>query len=440
MEAGKTSEERGLLVIRHLRDINDLNNGRDSSIEANQEDAALAIAQEIYADFEQSEASAIFLSVSSKNRALETAELIRQQMKGVVEDVHFFISPDDNLADLDHGEYMLPDDYKIDDFYPSIEKAWQVFSDETFNKENYGYKFGDSMPNPDGTHRYPELAEVFTKSGESHQDISARVYRYILDVHSNKERFKAARVRPYVLTHSLPFAEIRSLVEISNRVENEGFVFHEGDLMKLCWEYYKSGKVDSSHFGQVVGGLSSLIDNDIFIQMIKDELDFIKSQKNEETSHGLITTGGAAKNINYETMLDASKEGMVHEWVLKFLLGSGNNRRLAEKLSENSQFHFGPVDYPIENLVNLIQADENYHEEQSVTDSRLESMLKSMNDGWKPAPLIATNLWVDDLEIADGCHRHMALKKLGVTTYPVIFYFRDQNSLDSFTLELKNKS
>lgn len=418
--------ERGLFIIRHLRDINDLTNGRDSSIEADQERFALEIAQEIYSDFEESGAGAIFLSVSSKKRSLETAELIRQQMKYAIDDVHFFISPDDNLVDLDHGEFVLPEDYKVNDFYAPIAKAWQVFSDETFNKNNYGYRFGDSIPNSDGTSQYPELAEVFTKPGDSHQDISKRLYRYILDVHSLKPRFEAGKVRPYILTHSLPFSEFRSMVDISNKVRDEGFTFETGELMALCWDYYKSGKIGSSDYGQIATGLTELINNDVFVQMIRDEIDFIEAQEHN------LTRNASIQNTEYDAMTEASKEGKIHEWVVSFLRSSGNNLRLAEKLSENSQFCYGPIDYPITDLMNLVEVDPHYYEDVSVTEPKLDAMIESMDNGWRPVPIIATNLWIDALEIADGCHRQMMLKRKGVTTFPVIFYFRDQASLDNF--------
>jgi broad specificity phosphatase PhoE len=425
-DSENNTNERGLLIIRHLRDINDLANGRDSSIEADQEVIALEIAQEIYADFEQSGASAIFLSVSSKKRALETAELIRKQMKSSIDDVHFFISPDENLVDLDHGEFILPENYMVDDFYAPIAKAWQVFSNETFNKNNYGYRFGDSMPNSDGTSQYPELAEVFTKPGDSHQDISRRLYKYILDVHSLKPRFEAGKIRPYILTHSLPFSELRSMADISNKVRDEEFTFETGELMALCWDYYNSGKIGSSDYGQIATGLTEIINNDVFIQMIRDEIDFIEAQEHH------LARNSSIRDTEYDAIILASKEGKVHEWVISFLESSGNNLRLAEKLSDNSQFCYGPIDYPITDLVNLVEEDPHYYEDPSITESKLGAMIESMDKGWNPVPIIATNLWIDVLEIADGCHRQMMLKRKGVTTFPVIFYFRDQASLDNF--------
>lgn len=142
-------------------------------------------------------------------------------------------------------------------------------------------------------------------------------------------------------------------------------------------------------------------------------------------------------NIEYENLSKAIESDKVHDWVISFLLASGNNHKLAKKLGENSQFHFGPVDYPIGDLINLVGPGQKYPEEQSVLDSKIDAMITSINNGWKPVPLIVTNLWVDSFEIADGCHRQMTLIKLGITKHPVIFYFKDQHSFDNFVQKLE---
>jgi hypothetical protein len=130
----------------------------------------------------------------------------------------------------------------------------------------------------------------------------------------------------------------------------------------------------------------------------------------------------------------AKKNGKIHKWVLSFLISSGRNPNLAEILDKNSQFHFGPVDYPINKLKNIIGPSNSYKyfEKRSFFDARVNSMISDMHNGWKPAPLIATNLWEDYFEIADGGHRYAALKALGFEIYPTIFYFRDQLSLNNF--------
>lgn len=124
----------------------------------------------------------------------------------------------------------------------------------------------------------------------------------------------------------------------------------------------------------------------------------------------------------------------IHEWILSFLKSDGNNPVLAETLGRKAQYHYGPVDYPLDKLVNNFGADTSFkfHELQADLDLRVSAMLENMKTGWKPAPLIVTNLWEDYFEIADGAHRHKALQVAGIKKYPTVFYFKDQASLDNF--------
>lgn len=139
-------------------------------------------------------------------------------------------------------------------------------------------------------------------------------------------------------------------------------------------------------------------------------------------------------NIDYENALIAGKEGSIHDWTLKFLEGEGNNHSLAKTLRQRGQFHLGPVDYPLKELTPILGPDITfkYYEDQQALDKRVEAMQKSFEKGWRPAPLIASDLWEDYFEIADGAHRYELFKKLGVEAYPTIFFFRDQQSLERF--------
>jgi len=280
MELGPKGDRPGLLIIRHLRDVNDLSDSRDSSIESYQDDDALRVASELCADFENSDANSIFITASSKKRALESANLVKAKIEVIKPDVDVFIDTDDNLVDLDHGDYILPDNYKPGDYFQPFERAWEIFIDETFNKNNFDYKFGDSIENSDGSCLYPELKTVFTRHGESHKDICVRLYSVIMAFYANRENFEDARVRPYLLTHSLPFAIFRALIEVSDNVRSEGFRFNQGELMGLCWEIYSSGSLGRSYYGQISDGLADLIKNDAFIEMLRNELAYLKGESN----------------------------------------------------------------------------------------------------------------------------------------------------------------
>lgn len=273
-------ENSNLLVMRHLRDLNDLRNSRDSGLESNQEEETIKMSEAIYNDFESSDARAIFLSVSNKKRTLETASLIKEYMKNKHPEVKIFINSDDDLVDLDHGDYNLPEDYEVGDYFSIFEDAWRFFIEETFNKSNPDYRFGESYIDESGEIKYPELSEYFTRTGESYRYICIRLYTSILNLYKNKERFDDGGVKPYVITHSLPYGIFRSMVGVAQKYENGNLDFETGDLMTLCWEYYNSGELGRSTYGQISEVPNVLLENDDLMGLLKSERDFLIKNKN----------------------------------------------------------------------------------------------------------------------------------------------------------------
>jgi len=136
----------------------------------------------------------------------------------------------------------------------------------------------------------------------------------------------------------------------------------------------------------------------------------------------------------------AAKENKIHEWVLSFLRSSGDNHGLADTLEKSGQYHFGPVAYPVVEIVNILGSDQSYKyiEDEKILKEKVGDMAKSIQKGWQPPPLIATNLWEDYLELADGGHRQRALLELGRVEYQTIFYFRDKRTMDDFLSRISN--
>ncbi len=271
--------DQNLLVIRHLEDISDLSNSRDSSLESGQEAEAERISEVIYSDFELSGAKAIFLNVSSKKRAWETASLIKSIINEKHPDARVYVNPDNGLTDLDHGEYKLPEGYKIGDHFQVFEDAWKIFIDETFNKCNIDYRFGESYVASDGTEKYPDLSETFTKPGESYREVCIRLYSSILDFYENRERFEQSGVKLYVVTHSLPFGIFRSMIGLAQEYESGGLDLKRGELINLCWKYYNSGKLGRSTYGQVSDMPGDILNNSNFMITLKAERDFLVENK-----------------------------------------------------------------------------------------------------------------------------------------------------------------
>lgn len=141
---------------------------------------------------------------------------------------------------------------------------------------------------------------------------------------------------------------------------------------------------------------------------------------------------------NLDDVREAVKADRLHEWVLNFLRGSGKNHSLADRLELDGLYRLGPIDYPLEKLDNILGPDDNYlfPENPTMLAGRVDAIVESMRKGWEPPAIIATNLWGDKFQIADGGHRVYALLKLGIRKYPTIFYFKDQASKNKLEAKL----
>ena len=275
----REKKNQKLLVIRHLEDINDLSNGRDSSLEGGQEREIERISETLYSDFKLSGCKAIFLNSSSKKRAYETANLIKGAVIKNHPEAKIYVNPDDGLTDLDHGEYKLPDGYKIGDHLKVFEEAWKIFTDETFNKKNIDYKFGESYFESGGIKKYSNLSDFFIRPGESYREICIRLYASILSFYENRERLEQNEIKLYVVTHSLPFGIFRSMIGLAQQYENGRLDFKKGELINLCWEYYNSGKLGISSYGQISDVPNEILNNSNFISILKAERDFLIENK-----------------------------------------------------------------------------------------------------------------------------------------------------------------
>lgn len=76
--------EQSLVTVRHFKDTEDLRNSRDCCLESKQEENVEKVSKGICEDFLRSNSKAIFLSTSSKKRALETAYLIKDSSSRVI--------------------------------------------------------------------------------------------------------------------------------------------------------------------------------------------------------------------------------------------------------------------------------------------------------------------------------------------------------------------
>lgn len=89
---------------------------------------------------------------------------------------------------------------------------------------------------------------------------------------------------------------------------------------------------------------------------------------------------------------------------------------------------------PLKHIKSILGPDDSfpYPEAASDFEGRVNSMVESIASGWKPAPFIVARIWGDTFELCDGNHRAEALRRSGVSTYPMIFYFETETALRDF--------
>ncbi|MEP7204909.1 MAG: ParB N-terminal domain-containing protein [Candidatus Saccharibacteria bacterium] len=142
-------------------------------------------------------------------------------------------------------------------------------------------------------------------------------------------------------------------------------------------------------------------------------------------------------NELYDAAINAEADGSINSWLISYLRNSGRNSILAAGLKQDGTYHTGFINYELSKLKLLLGPDQSfrYYEDPLKFNTKVDAMVDSIKDGWRPVPLIATDLWNQDLELSDGAHRAVALIKAGIKTYPTIFYFKNQKLLDNFMSE-----
>lgn len=178
--------------------------------------------------------------------------------------------------------------------------------------------------------------------------------------------------------------------------------------------------------------LQALEESNVQIYFLFDE---VFTLVRNDPSHGLEIVQNQM-NAEYDAAILADKNDTLTEWMVDYLNDNdrGRNISLAGGLAEAGQFHTHLIDYPIEKFKILMGPDHafRYYEDPDKFNSRVEAMVESLKQGWKPVPFIVTDIWNDGLELNDGSHRAEALKRFGVETYSTVFYFKDQAALDDF--------
>jgi len=130
---------------------------------------------------------------------------------------------------------------------------------------------------------------------------------------------------------------------------------------------------------------------------------------------------------------DVSDEAIA-VWVGDFLASRGSdNAVLAAALAQAPHWWFGPIELPVTELERLAgPEDETLCDiDPEEWEDDVDAMQDSIDDGWKPPPLLAE--WQSGrLLLQDGNHRYEALVRAGETHAWTLVYFPSLAERDGF--------
>ncbi len=235
-----------ILVASHLQEIDDLkNHGRDGHLIDTPENREVLKrqAKAIIFKIKEGDKKSVLFVTSSKIRAIQTSEMIAEEIKRQLgENFHIRYSVDKNLISPDQGEFKLPEDYEAGDFFKGLDIAASIFLNESLGKnntdQNLFYKFGDPVLLENGSYKYPDLLNYFTKQGETYGDSLRRIFGSVLEF-SKKSHKAELSTEIVIVGHGFGFHIMRGLSVLSNLEIDELSKMTPNEVVKKIYEIYK---------------------------------------------------------------------------------------------------------------------------------------------------------------------------------------------------------
>ncbi len=276
-------EKLKLPIIRHFDEVDNLSSDiRDGELLPDQEEKARVIAEQIMQELENYSQEAVFFVTSTRIRAIQTADLIINELKKINPDVRTLKVEEGDLCAIKEGKFILPEGYKPGDYFIGLELAADAFSNEVHAKEyglgedNYLYRHGDPLLLEDGTYKYPELLNYFESSGENYKEVLLRIYKLIIKTHKKVHKL-SKKTKVAILTHGQPAQIFKDLNAVAAKVSAGSLDVHLGQLANLCWEEYKKRDKSERVTGQTdMISIEYLQDEDM-IQILQSEVDYLEA-------------------------------------------------------------------------------------------------------------------------------------------------------------------
>lgn len=269
--------QENLTLVRHLCDRNLLRgNFCDAPLIPGQEQEAESIAKQIVSIAQNKK---IIVFTSNKIRALETTDMLFRFISN-----EYDLNVDDRIRELDQGKYILPDSYKEGDFFPPLQKAWNLYFEQTFKNKNYFYRFADPLRYQNCKPIHEDLDRSFYEYGENQNEFSIRYLSFLVDllklINSNKDKHFV------IVTHQAIIARIIEFTSIYEYIQNTFLPnIAMGTFQMMEWEHFKINKINQliSNFAKHGASLTINFGNEVsLLDLINSERDVLIARRTQE--------------------------------------------------------------------------------------------------------------------------------------------------------------
>jgi len=130
------------------------------------------------------------------------------------------------------------------------------------------------------------------------------------------------------------------------------------------------------------------------------------------------------KKFSVREAKEYAKKGLLEEWIHDFLITMGKNENLSLGLKKEKRYWVGPITVSLDKLYRVCGTEKNikFREGEERWEKRINRIINGIKSGWEMPPFIVTYKR-RKLIIADGSHRHEALKRRGFKKYWAVIWY-----------------